>query len=134
MDRPSFSIKSSSSERELLFVDPSQDGFTVMYRSNDVQASCGVYEFMHNDGVAIFLQRLASFDRPWPGHDQWTSLEGEFSISAACSSLGIVTFTVKLSGLPGAPEEWQLVASLTSELGQLQNLARRASLFFRIGT
>ena len=134
MESPSFSIKSSSSEREIFFLDPTEDGFTVAYHSIDVQASCGVYEFLHNDGIATLLQRLASFERPWPGSEQWSSLEGEFSISATCSPLGIVTFIVDLSGLPGAPEEWRLVASLTSELGQLQRLARRASSFFRVGT
>lgn len=134
MHRPSFSIKSSSSERELSFADPTRDGYTVTYRGNDVHACCGVYEFMQGDNLATLFQRVASFRRPWPGVEEWRSLEGEFSLAATCSSLGVVTFTASLSGLPGAPEEWRLTASLTSELGQLQRLAEEACLFFSAGS
>lgn len=133
MGHSSFSIRSTSSDRELFFFDPpTEDGYTVTYRSHDLQASCGVYQFTHSRGIALLLSRLASFKRPWQGVEQWSSPKGEFSLSAKCSPSGIVTFIVVLACAAGTSEEWRLVASLTSEQGQLRSLAERADLFFRI--
>jgi hypothetical protein len=37
---------------------------------------------------------------------------------------------VAILGLEGAPEEWRVSASLTTELGQLPNIAAGAHRFF----
>ena len=133
MGHSSFSIRSTSSERELFFFDPpTEDGFSVAYRSHDLQASCGIYQFKQYRGIAVLLSRLASFKQPWSGVEQWSSPEGEFSLSAKCSPSSIVTFIFVIARPPGISEEWRLVASLTSERAQLRDLAKRADLFFRI--
>jgi len=66
----------------------------------------------------------------WQGIKSWESIEGEFIISATCSSLGEVLFTVRLRGLQGAPEEWTVSVGLATEFGQLRNIAKHAKGFF----
>lgn len=82
------------------------------------------------DGLSQLFSRLGAYDRPWSGVESWESLEGEFRLSAVCSPLGKVTFSVQLSGLQGAPEEWSVSASLLTEMGQLQKLSAGAHRFF----
>jgi hypothetical protein len=58
------------------------------------------------------------------------SIEHDLRLSATCSPLGAVTFTVDIVGLQHSPEEWRVSASLVTEFGQLQNLSARAKQFF----
>lgn len=124
-----FTIHSTASSRELVFWDFRNDYFRVELKG-EVSATLDVYAYTDALGLSRFFAELAGCDRPWNGERSWSSLEGEFFISAICSSTGNVLFTVKLSGLPGAPEEWSVSAGIESELGQLAQIARSAALFF----
>jgi hypothetical protein len=79
--------------------------------------------------VDLFVH-LASYERPWSGNKDWESIEGEFYLSAICSSLGEVNLSIRIRGNQGSPEEWQASAMLTTELGQLPNIAAGARRFF----
>ena len=89
-----------------------------------------VWAYTDGKGLAALLARLASYERPWSSGECWESIEGEFSLSATCSPLGEVGFSVCIRGLQGAPEEWQASATLTTELGQLPKIAAGAQRFF----
>ena len=131
LETPLFSIHSNSSDRELAFLSSGKDDyFTVQLRGSSLQATQRVYAYTDRSGLARLFARLSACERPWSGEERWESLEGEFSLSARCSSLGIVTFLVAILGLEGAPEEWRVSASLTTELGQLPNIAAGAHRFF----
>ena len=125
-----FSIRSSSSDRELAFLSLDGDHFTVELRGSALQATHAVWAYTDAKGLANLFARLGSYERPWSSEERWESLEGEFSLSARCSPLGHVDFSVHLHGSQGAPEEWQLTAVLTTELGQLPKIAASASGFF----
>jgi hypothetical protein len=125
-----FSIRSNSSDRELTFRDLSGDYFTVELLGAELRAIRGVYAYTDHLGLVRFFETLAAYERPWDQPCEWGSLEGEFNISASCSSLGEVLFTVSISGQPGVSEEWQLSFSITSELGLLPSIAKAAKSFF----
>ena len=113
-----------------MFLSPHGDYFTVELRGSSVQATHAVWAYTDAQGLASLFARLASYERPWSSDECWESIEGEFSLSATCSPLGEVSFSVRIRGLQGAPEEWQVSAALTTELGQLPRIAAGAHQFF----
>ncbi|WP_425602255.1 DUF6228 family protein [Luteimonas aquatica] len=114
----------------MVFLSPEEDYFTVELRGEDLQATRRVYAYTDAAGLNRLFARLAEYERPWTAEESWESLEGEFLLSASCSPLGIVTFLAAIYGSPGAPEEWHVSASITTELGQLPSIAAGAKRFF----
>jgi hypothetical protein len=129
---PPFSIKSNASDRELVFLDPRSDYFTIELRGAGVEALRSVYAYTDARGLAKLFSRLASYERPWLQAERWESIEGEFQLEAVCSALGEVTFAVRIRDLLGGPEEWEVRANLVTELGQLPRIASRAEAFFNV--
>ena len=124
-----FSIKSTSSNQELVLSN--RDGEYFEARLNGVvTAHVLVYAYTDEQGLSKLFQELGGMEKPWGGNLSWESLEGEFKISASCSSLGEVQFNILLWGLPGHPEEWRVNLGLVSELGQLQQITKQAKRFF----
>jgi len=130
MTTSSFSIKSNTSDRELVFLAPRPDHFVVELRGAGVCVTREVYAYTDADGLASLFSKLAASERPWKGTEGWESLEGEFSLSAACSAQGHVSFAIRIRDSFGGLEEWQVEACLLTELGQLPNIAARARSFF----
>jgi hypothetical protein len=128
MSAPFFSIKSSASDRELVFFATRPDYFTVELRGSDIRAVKEVYDAR---GLAELFAKLASFERPWKRSETWESLEGEFGITAACSTLGEVRFCIRVRDVLAEPEPWEVSACVVSELGQLPDIAMHAKVFFR---
>jgi Family of unknown function (DUF6228) len=129
MSASSFSIKSSGSDRELVFVEPRRDYFVVDLRGSGVRATREVYAYTDAQGLSAFFSRIAAYERPWTTPERWESLEGEFALEAACSKLGHVTFSARIRDTFGGAEEWEVRVDVATELGQLQGLAARAALF-----
>lgn len=125
-----FAIRSSSSDREVRFLDRRGDEFIVELAGRGVQATQWVSSFADPKGLAQWMAKLAANELPWKGTRSWATLEGEFQISATCSPSGSVTFVVTILGLPGSNEEWRVSAGIESELGQLPAIAQAASHFF----
>ena len=126
-----FSIHSVNSDRELVFQALKDEYLGVELRGSGLSALVGVWLYTYADGLNSFFQKLASFKMPWQGAHTWESLEGEFSISATCATLGQVTFLVRLRNYVVSPEDWQVEAGLVTELGQLEKIAKDANTFFR---
>ncbi len=125
----SFSIHSTSSSRELIFADRRGESFKVRI-AGDVSASVEVWVYPDASKPDSLFQELANYEKPWRGVKSWAAVEGEFAISATCSPLGEVVFTIQLRGLRGAPEEWRVSVGLATEFGQLSNIAQQAKSFF----
>ncbi|MDR2013208.1 MAG: DUF6228 family protein [Rhodanobacter sp.] len=126
----SFSIKSSTSDRELVFLNPKRECFVVELRGTALEASRSVYAYTDATGLLQFFCTLATYERPWNKPERWEALEGEFSVEATCSPLGQVTFFIRLRDMFGQDEEWEASARLVTELGQLPTIASNAKLFF----
>ena len=133
MEVESFSIKSNASDRELVFLAARKDYFTVQLRGAYLQATRKVYAYSpHMGNIAELFSQLASQVRPWGDTASWESLEGELSLSATCSSNGIVALQVTITHHLLRPEDWSLSALLTTELGQLPSIGAAARGFFSI--
>ena len=130
MSASSFSIRSNTSDRELVFLDPRRDSFVAELRGSAIVATLQVYAYTDAGGLPLLFSRLAAYERPWATPERWESLEGEFLLEATCSSRGHVTFSVRIREMFGGPEEWEVSARLVTELGQLPGIASRAKAFF----
>ena len=124
-----FSIHSSSSSRELVFQSRKGEYFQVILKGS-VEAATDVWAYTDAQGLNHLFQELGAYQKPWEGKKEWQSIEGEFSISAACSSLGEIQLLVELRGFQGAPEEWKVQVGLVTEFGQLEKIAKQAMAFF----
>jgi len=125
-----FAIHSSVSDRELRFLARNGDEFQVELLGRELNVVLEVSAYTDSKGLLALFEKLAAHMRPWQGAESWSSLEGEFSLVATCSTSGHVHFRAELWGQPGAPEEWRVSAGITSELGQLQSIAAAARTFF----
>jgi hypothetical protein len=126
-----FSIHSVSSDRELIFSNRDGEFFNIELKS--IEVSCTRKVWMHDDANSFnnFFKKLAGFEKPWQGNLNIQSAEGEFEISVSCTKLGNVIFSVNLSSGYVDHEEWHLKADLDTELGQLQQIAKNADIFFQ---
>ena len=125
-----FAIHSSSSDRELRFFDRNGDKFQIELLGRELNVAREVSAYTDSKGLLALFENLAAHVTPWQGAESWSSLEGEFSLIATCSTSGHVHLQVELWGRPGSPEEWRASAGITSELGQLQSIAAAARSFF----
>jgi hypothetical protein len=124
-----FTIRSSSSNRTLGIGRKRADYLEVQLSGFAVSAMPTVWMEAEDVGSLIdFFLVLGQQQQPWQGARSWGSLEGDFTLSATCSSLGIVVLKVALRGLQGAAEEWQVAAGIELEFGQLAQLADEARL------
>ncbi|WP_152566439.1 DUF6228 family protein [Lysobacter antibioticus] len=126
-----FIIKSASTDKELRFSGADDYSFSVELRGTSIHAAQEVHCLVGASGLTEFFSRLAIHERPWPGSERYVSLEGDFSLAAACSPLGRVTLTIVIHSPFGIPEEWQVRSDLVVELGQLPGIATAANRFFR---
>ena len=125
-------IHSSNSSRTLRIHAPVASYVTVAMEGHEISGVVQVWaETGEVEGLAKFFGELGSLDAPWKSARAWESIEGDFKMSATCSSLGAVTFLVNMSGLLGAAEEWHLHAGIGTEFGQLSRLAVEAEALIR---
>ena len=125
-----FVIKSSSSNRELRFLARHGDEFQVELSGYGLTLALKVSAYTDSAGLLQLFEKIANHATPWQGTESWRSLEGEFILSASCSTSGQVYFFIEAWGSPGAAEEWRASAEITSELGQLPSIASAAHRFF----
>jgi len=126
-----FSIHSVSSSRELIFHSRNGDEFEVELKGGTPIAHLQVSAYTNQFGLDDLMQDLADMKKPWPGSKSWESLEGEFSISAICTTLGQVIFKVVFRNMLGTAEEWRLEFGLEVELGMLKDIGSKSRMFFR---
>ncbi len=125
-----FSIHSVNSDRELVFRDYQEDCYIVDLRGADCSASVQVWDSPAGRHLNEFFHELAETGLPWQGERVWESQEMEMKLTVTCSHLGQVTFRIRLCSHLGSEEEWQVQAGITSELGQLERMAKEANGFF----
>jgi len=125
----SFVIASVKSPLTLTISEVKGESFLVSLSSPFLSATRGVYSYPDSKGISDLFQQIARSERPWEGQVSWESIEGEFRLSASCSSLGSVTFDIRLRQFNGE-EDWDVETDLLSELGQLPNIATNARRLF----
>ncbi|MFK8068923.1 MAG: DUF6228 family protein [Gammaproteobacteria bacterium] len=126
-----FSIRSASSSQQMIFSNRDEEHFDVELKG-PVSAKIQVYlhPISDEESLKLLFQELGEFNKPWQGSKNWESLEGEFTVSITCSTLGQIVFNIFLRGLSGQSEEWKLNCNLESEFGQLRSISINANSFF----
>jgi hypothetical protein len=127
-----FTIHSVDSEKELVFSLYQGEQFQVDLKGYEVSAMVNVWNGgkCYSSSLPHFFKNLAFHKKPWSGSKEWGSLDGELKISATCTTLGQVAFAVELRQAVSGPEEWLVKASIVTELGQLDKIAKDARAFF----
>ena len=103
------------------------DQFWVRLTGPNLSAAIAVdtgYE--PRDPTPLFAEMAVRW-RGWPGELVWGSLEDEITLRCTQDRSGHVTIAVELrSGWPG----WSLSATVETEAGQLERIARDSARFF----
>lgn len=126
----SLSICSTESDRELVLSRHQNERIRVELRGAAVSAYADIWVYTDASDLNSFIQELGQFERPWRDGRSWSSVEGDFSISVTCTSLGVVKLRIELRAAQGEPEEWEVKAGLVLELGQLPKIAKEFNAFF----
>lgn len=117
-------IRSCTSNGELQISYAGDSHLLVKLAGFPVSASVQIWvENGDASGLQGFLADLGKQQRPWKGRREWQSIEDDFKLSATCTALGNVLFTVQMRGLQGAPEKWAVTAGIDYELGRLERLS-----------
>ncbi|HSE22382.1 MAG TPA: DUF6228 family protein [Pyrinomonadaceae bacterium] len=129
-------IKSSGSAGKLRLSEARPSGrvhpveyINVSLQDRDIAApSPRIYLFEPYDLVAFF-EELASAWKGWIGKKEWSSVQGDFSLSCTSDNLGHVAMRVNLkSGL--YEDDWSVQAIIHIDSGQLAELAVKVRAFF----
>lgn len=131
-----FLIPSVSGSGGLLFYDRSPvdraqriGTFLVRVTDQDLSAAAQVYAGYAPSHPAAMFAEMARRWSGWHGELVWKSLEGELALRCSHDRLGHISIRVELrSGL--MPDDWSAAATVVSEAGQLEEIARRARSFF----
>ena len=124
-----FSIESLNSANSVKVSSIEPEYITVSL-TGDVEASLRVCTYTDELGLLNYFKKLASYNKPWKNEVSWESFEKQFCISASCSSLGHVLFSIVLTNLSGSREDWEIRIGISSEFGLLEGFASDAERFF----
>lgn len=131
----SFTIKSNSSDLRIEFLPCDQLSFSVNVFSARLQFTTiiNIYVEDLNSSILDFFIRVANHKIPWKNEISWVSLYRDFSISATCSSLGDVLFSIKISD---SSEEYsgqniEISFNIDKGLGEIESIAQEAQEAFK---
>jgi Family of unknown function (DUF6228) len=98
------------------------DTFVVSIERQDVRVEASASAFMAQD-LGQYFEELASNWRGWQGRKEWSTLEGEFTLSATSDSTGHIALAYFLRP-PHTGFHWELRDAVELEAGQLQAIAQ----------
>jgi Family of unknown function (DUF6228) len=132
-----FAINNCTGPGSLTFLDREPydsssglDYFSVRLVVENLTASARVYA--SDAHPAPLFTQMARQWSGWTGELTWYSFEGDFGIQCIHDRLGHIAIRVELrSGF--LDEDWSVVATVTTEAGQLERHAREAQRFFGSG-
>ncbi|MGD9126346.1 MAG: DUF6228 family protein [Planctomycetia bacterium] len=127
-----FSIKSSRSDKELVFTNHEDDYVTVNLHGSEMSATQRVWCYADwcYQNLVNFLSHLSKQHHGWDSTLTWSSIESDFVLGFRCDSCGHVFVEIEMEQRFGA-EEWQFKAEIQTELGQLPSIATNAARFFQ---
>jgi hypothetical protein len=128
-------IKSSRSAGELKLSEPKPPGLShpveyirVSLQDHEIAASSARIYIYEPFALAAYFEELASAWKGWAGKKEWSSVEGDFSLSCTSDGLGHVAMRVTLkSGL--YDDDWCVQAVIFVDGGQLEELAVKTKAF-----
>jgi hypothetical protein len=85
----------------------------------------------HNGSPALLFRQMAASWRGWEGEFSWSTLEGEFKMTATADRLGHIVLLAEIKS-DVYPRAWELKARLNLEAGSLDQLYRSVAAVFPI--
>jgi hypothetical protein len=122
-------LKSARSASTLTLSDIVGDCFTASYSSPQVTVSREVSGYEACGPLVDLFQSMARDWKGWDGERAWSSIEREFSVSAAADRLGHVSLSLRFRRFD-VSEPWSISVQLQIEAGQLEVIARHVTAFF----
>jgi len=107
------------------------DAYSITAAARDFEAVIHAENPPYGTSPTNFFQELASNWAGWSGKKTWGSMEGEYNLAATTDLTGHITLVAELNPL-GIPPCFSALLSLVLEAGQLDQIARRAKLFFSV--
>jgi hypothetical protein len=105
------------------------DSFIVLAQRGDLRANATVSAYMAPH-LGEYFESMAAEWAGWKGTKDWSSLEGEFTLSAKSDSTGHVTLSYFLRP-PYTGFHWELKGALELEAGQLSAIAQEVGAAWR---
>jgi hypothetical protein len=131
-----FLIPSAAGSGGLLFYDRSPhdpvepvDSYWVRVTDHNLSASGQVYAGYARTNPALLFADMARQWSGWTGVLLWESLEGELAMRCSRDRVGHIFIRVELRSRQ-MPGDWRVDATIMAEAGQLEDISRRAALFF----
>jgi hypothetical protein len=105
------------------------ESFRVQVSDDHLSASGKVDAgYVPSHPAKLFADMAAKWSG-WPGELVWESLEGEFQLRCTHDGLGHIAIRVELRSGP-MHDDWQVMATVMTEAGQLETIAQQAAVFF----
>jgi len=131
-------IKSSRSAGELKLSDPKPPSshypveyLRVSLKDKDIAASSAKIYIYEPHSLASFFEDLAANWKGWEGVKEWSSVEGDFSLSSTSDALGHIVMKVTLkSGL--YEDDWCVKAVINIDAGQLDEISWKLKEFLHV--
>jgi Family of unknown function (DUF6228) len=105
------------------------DSFVVLAERSDLKAEAIVSAYMAPP-LGEYFESMAACWTGWKGTKDWSSLEGEFTLSATSGSTGHITLSYFLRP-PYTGFHWELKGALELEAGQLSAVAQEVGVAWR---
>ncbi|WP_316367281.1 DUF6228 family protein [Candidatus Thiodiazotropha sp. CDECU1] len=122
-------IKSTSTSATLIFREREGDYFSIVYDSPAVKIQKRVWGYTDCQALVGLFQSLAQDWKGWEGVREWSSIEGEFGLSASSDNLGHIELSISFAEFD-APEEWSAKVCLLLDSGQTESIAKKVRVFF----
>ena len=122
-------IKSSATSATLAFCEREGDYFNVVYESPAVKIQKRVWGYTDCQALAGLFHSLSQDWKGWNGVREWSSIEGDFGLSATSDKLGHIKLSMSFREVD-ASEEWGAKVCLFVDSGQTENIAKKVSVFF----
>ncbi len=129
----SVSIRSSRDGSELTLSAedfPASEGLEIALLAPSYSARLSASTY-HSGSPALLFRKMAANWRGWDGELSWTTLEGDFSMTATSDRLGHIILLAELKS-DSYPRDWELKARFHLEAGTLDQLYRSISAVFPI--
>lgn len=106
------------------------DSFVVLAQRGDLRAEAMVSAYMAPH-LGEYFESMAADWTGWTGTKDWSSLEGEFTLSAKSDNTGHITLSYFLRP-PYTGFHWELKGALELEAGQLSAIAQEVGTAWRV--
>jgi hypothetical protein len=116
-------IKSSESGNRLVFANKRGENFDVCYESPAITLRRTVWAYDDFPFLVGFFQKIATNWKGWDKQIEWSSIEGEFRITATSDNLGHALLVIVISQYDDF-EDWSANVKLRINTTQASDIVK----------